>query len=194
MDRSAGSPELPATAWAVLGVLSFEEELTGYGVRQWADHVLRFFYWSPAMSQIYSELKRLERVGYAASRSAPADDGRTRRVYRITAEGRDALAGWLADAPVERPVLKHAPMLRFWLGHLSSPGPLRELLLEHRAASERAHAEAEYARKVSEQVPSWAYAELVTRWAARRHAAERDLADRMLADLDALARRGEERS
>jgi len=51
---------LPATGYAVLGLLSFGRELTGYELKQWADGSLRFFYWSPAVSQIYSELKRLE--------------------------------------------------------------------------------------------------------------------------------------
>jgi DNA-binding PadR family transcriptional regulator len=189
MGRAADSAKLPATAWAVLGILSFGEEMTGYAIRRWADHVLRFFYWSPAMSQIYSELKRLERVGYVASRAAAAQDGRARQVYTITGTGRAALADWAAHAPVEPPVLKHGPMLRAWLGHLSEPGLLREQVLEHRAATERARAEAEYSHTVSAQVPGWAYPELVTRWAARHYAAERDLADRMLADLDALARR-----
>ena len=49
---------LPATAWAVLGILAFDRELSGYQVKQWADASLTFFYWSPAVSQIYAELKR----------------------------------------------------------------------------------------------------------------------------------------
>ena len=51
---------LPATAWAVLGELSFGRELSGYDIKKWADASLRFFYWSPAISQIYRELRRLE--------------------------------------------------------------------------------------------------------------------------------------
>ena len=37
-------PAIPATAWAVLGLLSFERELSGYDIKQWADSILRFFY------------------------------------------------------------------------------------------------------------------------------------------------------
>jgi len=55
--------ELPTTAWAVLGLLSFGRELSGYELRKWADASIRFFYGSPAMSQIYRELRRLEAVG-----------------------------------------------------------------------------------------------------------------------------------
>ena len=64
--------ELPLTAWAVLGMLSFGRELSGYDLKKWADSSLRFFYWSPASSQIYAELRRLERVGYVESRIAGA--------------------------------------------------------------------------------------------------------------------------
>ncbi|GAA2584257.1 hypothetical protein GCM10010411_16200 [Actinomadura fulvescens] len=177
---------LPATAWAVLGILSFGEELTGYEVRRWADHILRFFYWSPAMSQIYSELKRLERVGYAASRTVTGEDTRTKRVYAITDAGRGALSRWVEDAPVEPPVLKHGAALRVWLGHLATPERLREIVAQHRDNAQRLHEEAEYSRRSAADVPGWVYPELVARWAARYYAAERDLAEQMLADLDEL--------
>jgi len=188
--RDATAPEesarLPATAWAVLGILSFGKELTGYEVRQWAEHSLRFFYWSPAMSQIYSELKRLEQVGYATSRTCTGEDTRTKRVYGITEAGRAALTRWMQETPVEPPVLKHGAALRVWLGHLSTPERLREIVSQHRDNAQRLHDEAEYSRRAAAEVPGWAYPELVARWATRYYDAERDLAERMLADLDEL--------
>jgi len=33
--------ELPATAWAVLGLLSFGSDLSGYDIKKWADASLR---------------------------------------------------------------------------------------------------------------------------------------------------------
>lgn len=179
---------LPATGWAVLGILSFGEELTGYEVRRQADRALRSFYWSPAMSQIYSELKRLESVGYAASRESAGEDGRPRRVYAITEAGRAAAAAWVAHAPVEPPVLKHGPLLRVWLGHLAEPDRLREIVARHRDESANRQAEAEAARRVAEAAGGRTYRALVARWAAHHHAAERDLAERLLEDLDDLAR------
>lgn len=181
---------LPATAWAVLGILSFGEELTGYEVRKWVGHILRFFYWSPAMSQIYTELKRLENTGYAASRTVAAEDGRSRRLYRITGDGREALAEWAGRTPVEPPVLKHGPMMRVWLGHLATAERLRNVVAEHRDAAERLIGEAENSRAAAAADPAWAYPELTARWAARYHRMERDLAEQMLADLDALAASG----
>jgi DNA-binding PadR family transcriptional regulator len=124
--------ELPATSWAVLGLLSFGRELTGYDVKKWADASLRFFYWSPAISQVYAELRRLERVGYAAGRAVAQDQFRSKRVYTITPAGRDALARWVERSPVETPVLKHGVALRIWLGHVADPERLRDIVTHHR--------------------------------------------------------------
>jgi DNA-binding PadR family transcriptional regulator len=59
---SPGKRNLAATSWALLGMLSYEHELSGYDIRKWIDWSMRFFYGSPAYSQIYSELKKLEKL------------------------------------------------------------------------------------------------------------------------------------
>ncbi|WP_067168759.1 PadR family transcriptional regulator [Microtetraspora niveoalba] len=184
-----GAVRLPATAWAVLGILSFEGELTGYEIRKWTGYLLRFFYWSPAMSQIYQELKRLERVGYATSRQVTGGDGRDKRVYVISEAGTRALTDWAENVPVEPPVVKHGTALRVWLGHLATPERLREVVEAHRDDAGRMLDEAEFSRRTVADVPGWAYQELAARWAVRHYASERDLAERMLADLETLAAR-----
>ncbi|MFF3210466.1 helix-turn-helix transcriptional regulator [Streptomyces sp. NPDC002886] len=175
---------LPATSWAVLGLLSFGEELSGYDLKKWSDWSLRFFYWSPSFSQIYSELKRLEKAGYASSRLVAQETGtRDKRVYRITDEGMTAVRRWAREAPVDPPVLKHGPMLRLWLGHLLEPEQMREVLVQHQEFAEkmrrRAVADADGAREEA----SWAYPTLTLKWAERYYASERDLAAAMLDDL-----------
>ncbi|WP_328945179.1 PadR family transcriptional regulator [Streptomyces sp. NBC_00250] len=180
-------PALPATSWAVLGLLSFGRELSGYDLKKWSDRSLGLFYWSPSFSQIYSELKRLEKAGYADSRLvAPEAGSRDKRVYRITDEGLAAVRVWAGAAPVDPPVLKHGPMLRLWLGHLLEPERTREVLAEHRAYAEgmRLRAEADAADASADE--AWAYPRLTLRWAERYYAAERDLADAMLADIERL--------
>ena len=169
--------ELAPTGWAVLGLLSFGNELTGYELKKWADNSLRFFYWAPATSQIYAELKRLERLGYVTSREAAHDELRNKRVYRITTAGRDALRRWLRDAPVEPPVLKHGVALRVWLGHLVEPDELRSIVEQHRQYAEEMLVEEGPAR-VQELI----------RWGARYYEAERALADEMLRELAAIER------
>ncbi|MEZ0067011.1 DNA-binding PadR family transcriptional regulator [Streptacidiphilus sp. MAP12-20] len=177
---------LPITSWAVLGLLSFGRELSGYDLKKWADQSLGFFYWSPSYSQIYSELRRLESVGYAASEEV-AGDIRAKRLYRITPVGEDALRAWARETPVEPVVLKHGPMLRLWLGHLQDPERLREMLLAQRELAEKRRVEAETDVAAAESTPEWAFPTLTLRWAARYYAAERDRIDAMLADLADLA-------
>ncbi len=180
-------PELPTTAWAVLGMLSHADELSGYDLKKWADWSLQFFYWSPSFSQIYAELKRLEKHGYASSRTVVHEDGvRGKRMYAITPEGRAAAANWVNHAPVEAPVLKHSVMLRAWLGNLAEPERMREILTEHITYAEKMRKRAEADAEGAEANPDWAYPELVLRWCVRHYEAERDFARELLADIDRL--------
>ncbi|MFC9236651.1 PadR family transcriptional regulator [Streptomyces decoyicus] len=186
----AERPALPATSWAVLGLLSFGEELSGYDLKKWSDWSLHFFYWSPSFSQIYGELKRLEKVGYVSSRMVAQETGnRDKRVYVITDEGMAAVRHWAREAPVEPPVLKHGVMLRLWLGHLLEADRMREVLGRHREYAEtmRRRAEVDVAGTHAEE--AWAYPSLVLKWSERYYTAERDLADAMLADLEERDRR-----
>jgi DNA-binding PadR family transcriptional regulator len=122
---------LPATAYAVLGLLSFGRELSGYDIKKWADASLRHFYWAPAMSHIYRELQRLEQLGFVEGNEAPQDGLRNKRMYRITPSGREAVTTWLVESPAEAPMLKHPAALRVWLGHLVEPDDLSRLLSAH---------------------------------------------------------------
>ncbi|MCE2806977.1 MAG: PadR family transcriptional regulator [Actinobacteria bacterium] len=180
-------PKIPATAWAVLGILSFGRELTGYDIKNWSDAILHFFYWSPATSQIYTELRRLEDLGLVSSRTVARDEVRDKTIYAITPIGTEALRSWQATVDAEAPVLKHGVLLRIWLGHLAEPDRLREQIAEHRA---RLHAELTAAKESQEQAdaqPDWAYPALVASWAVRRIESEMELTDSMLIDLDRLA-------
>ncbi|MGW6970499.1 PadR family transcriptional regulator [Streptomyces sp. NPDC054952] len=175
---------LPPTAWAVLGLLSFPGERTGYELKKWADSSLRFFYWSPAISQIYAELRRLEELGYAASVRSGPEEVRAKRRYAITDAGRTALAGWASDtAEAGPPVLKHGLLLRIWLGHLAEPALLRAMVEDH---LERTRGELAAVREAVEHaggVSEWAFPTLALRWSERQHLAELELAEALLADL-----------
>jgi DNA-binding PadR family transcriptional regulator len=73
-------------------------------------------YWGGAPSGLYSEPKRLARLGYLSARTEP---GRThpRTVYRLTDQGRDALRARLAEsAPFPR--VKNEAHLRLLAGDL----------------------------------------------------------------------------
>jgi DNA-binding PadR family transcriptional regulator len=196
--RPTSAESVPATGWAVLGLLSFGRELSGYDLKKWADHSLRFFYWSPAISQIYSELKRLERLGYVSSRTVAQDELRNKRVYAITDSGAAALTEWVQHAPVEPPVLKHSVAMRVWLGHLADPDELRTVVERHRDYAEAMLSDVTKSVEKSEPTsetgfadedPARVYPQVVIRWGEEYYRAERDLAQQMLEDLDDLASR-----
>ncbi|MBA0126570.1 PadR family transcriptional regulator [Haloechinothrix sp. YIM 98757] len=169
-------------------MLSYADELSGYDIKKWADWSLQFFYWSPSYSQIYGELKRLERLGYAHSRTVLGDDGlRGKRMYAITQEGLHAASQWVNHAPVEAPVLKHSVILRAWLGHIAEPARLREVLQEHVDYAERMRQFAQTDADGAAANPAWAYPTAVLRWCTRYYEAERDFAKALLADIEALA-------
>ncbi|MGO4455962.1 PadR family transcriptional regulator [Streptomyces sp. M-16] len=189
-SQASNKQELPPTAWAVLGLLSFPGERTGYELKKWADSSLRFFYWSPAISQIYAELRRLEELGYAASVRPGPEEVRAKRRYAITDAGRAALAGWASDtAEAGPPVLKHGLLLRVWLGHLSEPDRLRAMVEEHMDRTLAELAAVREAMAHAAEVPEWAFPALALRWSERQHLAELELAEALLADL-AQARTG----
>ncbi|WP_187282495.1 PadR family transcriptional regulator [Streptomyces sp. MS191] len=179
------APELPQTAWAVLGLLSFPGERTGYELKKWADSSLRFFHWSPAISQIYAELRRLEERGYVTSARSGPEEPRAKRRYAITDAGRAALDAWAAGegGPV---VLKHPLVLRVWLGHLAAPERLRALVEDHLALTHDELAEVRAALARAREEPRWRHPVVALRWSERRLLAELELAREMLTDLDHL--------
>ncbi|MER5946679.1 PadR family transcriptional regulator [Streptomyces sp. NPDC001904] len=184
------TPRLPQTAWAVLGLLSFPGERTGYELKKWADSSLRFFYGAPAFSQIYAELRRLEDLGYVTSRRSGPEEPRAKRAYTITEAGRAALASWAAGTHDPGAVsLKHPVLLRVWLGHLAEPERLRALVAEHVTRAEGELRDVRDALAKADGVDAWAHPQIALRWSERRLVAEVDLARGMLADLVALGPR-----
>ncbi len=69
------------------------EPRSGYDVKRIVDRSVRHF-WAASYGQIYPELRRLEEAAWIEGDDAPRG-GRSRRVYRITPEGRGALDAWL---------------------------------------------------------------------------------------------------
>jgi DNA-binding PadR family transcriptional regulator len=182
-DAPDAKPNLAATSFALLGMLSYEYELSGYDIRKWIDWSMRFYYGSPAYSQIYTELKKLEKLGLVTSRT---DDtgARNRRLYKITEAGLEAVTRWANDAPVDPPNLKHGPLLRVTLGHLTTPERLKEVLQEHVAYADEMHRNAAKDARWAGADPSWAYARVALQWAERYYANERELALKMIKELD----------
>lgn len=77
----------------LLGLLNYCP-MAGYDLKKIFEDSIEFF-WSAQTSQIYRELKSLEKAGFVRSHLEPGSSGPARRVYEITESGRDRLRGWL---------------------------------------------------------------------------------------------------
>jgi DNA-binding PadR family transcriptional regulator len=175
---------LAATSRALLCMMSYEEEISGYDLKKWIDWSVDLYYWSPSYSQIYTELKKLEGLGLVTSRVERDEGTRTRRLYKITRAGMDAAIEWVNDAPVDPPVLKHSVLLRVTFGHLTDPARLKEVLQEYASYAETRHRKAVEDADGAEGEPAWAYSVLALRWAAKYYAAEREFALELMKDID----------
>jgi DNA-binding PadR family transcriptional regulator len=102
----------------VLGILSVtDEELTPGEIKLRAEFAFRHFYWSPAVSHIRRELRRLLELGLVAEQEITIGQVRRSQAYRTTAEGERVLADWVARGPLEEPVVvKNSVLLRVFLG------------------------------------------------------------------------------
>jgi len=122
---------LPTTSYVILGLLTFRE-MSGYDLKQLINKSITHFYWSPAKSQIYGELRRLESQGLVTMREVPQTLRPDKRLYRITSQGTEAMQKWLENSGVEPDSYKSALLLKVFFGHMLSPNTIGELLEERR--------------------------------------------------------------
>jgi DNA-binding PadR family transcriptional regulator len=192
-DLRSDEADLPVTAYALLGLLTFGDELTGYELKQRADMTLRFYWVAPATSQIYSELARLTEHGLLEPVTS-AVGGRRTTAYRITAAGSDALRDWIAGSPVGFPTLKHTVLLRLLVGHASEPHRMRELLEGYVAELAQARrdlrAVRESLRGADEPGEAFFYPSVVADWGLDYFAAEARHSRRALARLSSAGAAG----
>ncbi|MGP3937783.1 PadR family transcriptional regulator [Nonomuraea sp. KM88] len=79
---------------ALLSILTVES-MTGYDLVKYFDGS-NAFVWSAPPSQIYPELRRMEREGLVRAQVVPRGDRAEKRVYSISGAGAEELQGWIA--------------------------------------------------------------------------------------------------
>jgi DNA-binding PadR family transcriptional regulator len=122
---------LPTTSYVILGLLTFRE-MSGYDLKQLINRSITHFYWSPAKSQIYGELRRLESHGLVTMREVPQTLRPDKRLYQITPEGTEAMQQWLRSSGLEPDSYKSALLLKVFFGHMLSYDTTVGLLEERR--------------------------------------------------------------
>ncbi|WP_210438327.1 PadR family transcriptional regulator [Nocardioides xinjiangensis] len=181
------SQDIPVTGYAILGLLTFGDELTGYEIKQRADITLRFYWVAPAMSQVYTELRRLTEHGLVRA-DARAEGGREVTSYAITGAGQAALRDWMEGTPAGFPVLKHTVLLRLLIGHATEPGTTRRMLDDYLDELDRARADLaavrEALRGADRPGEPFRFPSMVADWGLDYFAAETRHARRALASLD----------
>jgi PadR family transcriptional regulator AphA len=85
------SPRMTTSSYAVLALLDLKP-WTGYELTHQAQRSLRYA-WPKSERLLYSEPKKLVELGYATTHQED-NGGRTRNVYTITPQGRQALNEW----------------------------------------------------------------------------------------------------
>ncbi len=120
-------PNMPKSGYLILGLLSFGET-SGYDLKQLADTTVALFYASPARSQVYTELRRLARHGYATERVVEQTDRPDKRLYSITEAGEDALRDWLENTRTSADVIKSHLLLKVFFGsRMDRPSLIEEV-------------------------------------------------------------------
>ncbi|GAK06245.1 transcriptional regulator, PadR family [Geomicrobium sp. JCM 19037] len=109
----------------LLGLLS-TWEASGYDIKQEFDGFVSVF-WHSNLSQIYPELAKLETNGWIQSRLVPQVGKPDKKLYQITAAGKEELVTWLSQPP-ELPKRKDTFLMQtFFSDQLSTDEALFQL-------------------------------------------------------------------
>lgn len=132
-----GNLGLPATAYVVLGLVSIRP-VTGYGLVGYAERTVGNFF-PLTRSHIYSELRRLGQLGLLDATEVEQDSAPTKRVYEITAKGREELGYWLEEEAMSEERTRSMFLVRVFFGDRTSPDRMAALLdqFERRARARR---------------------------------------------------------
>ena len=125
------SPQLTPVSYVVLGMVA-EGATTSYDMKQKASRSVGYF-WNFPHSQLYAEPGHLVELGLLDEEREA--EGRRRRVYTLTAAGRNALDDWRREPTSEQPQIRDAGLLKLFFGDGMSPDEIRALA----HAQEEAH-------------------------------------------------------
>src|SRR5665811_1687082 len=118
MTPRAHWPERGRTLRMPLLALLAKEPAHGYELKSLLEQIFGEAYPPPNVGQIYVTLQRLERDGLVRSQDVVQATRPNKRVYELTAAGREALSEWI-DAPSEGPRIRDDFFMKLALGPLA---------------------------------------------------------------------------
>ena len=113
-QRAQQKERLTTTTWAILGMLTFAE-MSGYDLLKGVEGSIGYFF-SPAKSHVYTELRKLVTIGYATERQVRQKDRPDKRLYKITPAGKKAVREWLAREDEEQETMSSELTLKVFFG------------------------------------------------------------------------------
>lgn len=156
---------------------------SGYDLSKMVEKSIGHFF-SPAKSQIYSELRRLVTLGFADVEHVNQTVRPNKRLYSITSEGRRELRAWLETSEVEPDSMKSPFLLKMFFGALIS----REVLISQvKQAHEQAQMELKVLEEVETQImgnPEFLYPNLVLRFGLAHNRASVAWTEQVLRELE----------
>ena len=105
--------ELTRTSFIVLGLIELSGSATPYDLKMTVAGGLGNF-WSVQHAQLYTETARLAADGYLDEKRE--ETGRRRKLYSLTAAGREALHAWAAEPSSEIYELRDVGLLKLFFG------------------------------------------------------------------------------
>jgi len=131
------TPGVPT--YVVLGLLA-KRPGSGYDIVAFAERSVSYF-WPLSRSQLYTELSRLEDLGWASGTTVEQERYPNKRVYQPTPAGMTALREWLEAPAVPQKQRGRDPVvLKTFLGSFMSPERLAEQLRVHREGAAQTRA------------------------------------------------------
>jgi DNA-binding PadR family transcriptional regulator len=115
--------------YILLGFLNYQP-LTGYELKQTIDDSTAHF-WHAYHSQIYTTLRQMEEEGVVISEYVLEEGQPNRRIYSITAAGKQAIQDWLNQTLTEVTPIKEELLVRLFFSAQRDPQQvLTELRLQ----------------------------------------------------------------
>jgi DNA-binding PadR family transcriptional regulator len=158
--------------------------MSGYEAARAAEHSISYF-WPISKTHVYSELARLEGLGWASGSDVRQESVPDKRVFTITPAGERALDAWLVDGPIPDDQHRSPALIKLFFGHRIPRERISKLVAGYRAeADEERKALAEIVAML-DPVPDAAYARATALFGLRICEAIVEWADQVERELPA---------